>query len=58
MNHFNAGEYDLADLKFYIAASLNRNLNREISDLYFNLGTNTYENICIDLFRKSNKYSN
>jgi tetratricopeptide (TPR) repeat protein len=58
MNHFNAGEYDLADLKFYIAASLNGNLNREISDLYFNLGTNTYENICIDLFRKSNKYSN
>ena len=58
MSHFNAGEYDLADLKFYIAASLNGNLNREISDLYFNLGKNTYENICIDLFRKSNKYSN
>ena len=58
MSHFNAGEYDLADLKFYIAASLNGNLNREISDLYFNIGKNTYENIWMDLFRVSNKYSN
>lgn len=55
---FDRGEYESADHRFSLAASLDHTLNKEISDLFFNLGKDADEQLCVALFRKTKKYSN
>jgi tetratricopeptide (TPR) repeat protein len=58
MQDFDRGEYDLADGRFYLATSFDKTLSKEFSTLFFNLGKNVDEDLCISLFRKAKKYSN
>jgi tetratricopeptide (TPR) repeat protein len=57
MRDFDRGEYDLADHRFFLAASFDKTLNKEFSTLFFNLGKNVDEELCISHFRKAKKYS-
>ena len=57
MRDFDGGEYDLADHRFFLAASFDKTLNKEFSTLFFNLGKNVDEELCISHFRKAKKYS-
>jgi hypothetical protein len=47
MRDFDRGEYDLADHRFYLATSFDKTLNNEFSTLFFNLGKNVDEDLCI-----------
>jgi tetratricopeptide (TPR) repeat protein len=58
MMDFDRGEYDLADHRFSLAASFDNTLNKEFSALFFDLGKNLDEELCISLFRKAKRYSN
>lgn len=58
MRDFDIGEYDLADHRFSLAASFDKTLNKEFSTLFFDLGKNVDEELCISLFRKAKRYSN
>jgi tetratricopeptide (TPR) repeat protein len=58
MRDFDKGEYDLADHRFSLATSFDKTLNKEFSTLFFDLGKNVDEELCISLFRKAKRYSN
>ena len=57
MRDFEIGEYQKADLRFNLASSLDKTLNHEFSDLFFNSGKNADEDLCLYFFKTSKQYS-